>query len=146
MSYAPLRRGAQHYQALRAESTVAYASPHTLIQMMLEGLLESISCAMGHMQRNEIAKKGEEISCAMAILDGLRMSLDKKAGGEIAENLDRLYDYISRTLLRSNHENSLGRLEECAALVREIKSAWEGMPKEAVHAAEQVLQQRKAAA
>ncbi|RJQ46668.1 MAG: flagellar export chaperone FliS [Gammaproteobacteria bacterium] len=144
MSYTPLRRGAQHYQALRAESAVAYASPHTLIQMMLEGLLESIACAMGHMQRSEMGKKGEEISCAMAILDGLRMSLDKNAGGEIADNLDRLYDYISRTLLQANHENRVGKLEECAALVREIKSAWEGMPREAVHAAEQVLQQRAA--
>lgn len=144
MSYTPLRRGAQHYHALRAESTIAYASPHTLIQMMLEGLLESIACAMGHMQRNETAKKGEEISCAISILDGLRMSLDKKAGGEIAENLDRLYDYISRTLLRANLEKSLAKLEECAALVREIKGAWEGMPREAVYAAEQVLQKRAA--
>jgi flagellar protein FliS len=144
MSHTPLRRGAQHYHALRTESAVTYASPHTLIRMMLEGLLESIACAMGHMQRSETAKRGEEISCAMAILDGLRMSLDKKAGGEIAENLDRLYGYISRTLLCANLENSPNKLEECAALVREIKSAWEGMPREAVYAAEQVLQQRAA--
>jgi len=84
------------------------------------------------MEKNEPAKKGENISVAISILDGLRISLDKSAGGEIAQNLDDLYDYMGRVLLKANLKNDPSLLDEVAGLLNEIKSAWDAIPNEIV--------------
>jgi len=95
--------------------------------MLLEGALEKIAIAKGHMERNEIAQKGKAISWAIDILDGLRMSLDQDAGGELAVNLDGLYDYMSVTLLEANKDNSKEKLNEVSRLLNGIKSAWDAI-------------------
>ncbi len=115
----------QKYTRSSREADVAAASPHRLIQMLLEGALEKIAIAKGHMERKEIAQKGKSISWAIDILDGLRMSLDQEAGGELAANLDSLYDYMSVTLLEANKDNSPEKLNEVSVLLGSIKSAWD---------------------
>ncbi len=117
----------QQYTRSIREADVAAASPHRLIQMLLEGALEKIAIAKGHMERREIAQKGKAISWAIDILEGLRMSLDQNAGGELAQNLDSLYDYMGITLLEANKENSLEKLNEVSRLLGSIKSAWDGI-------------------
>ena len=114
----------KEYSQVKAHSGVAYASPHRLIQMLFEGALDKIASAKGHMTRGELALKAGQISAAISILDGLRMSLDKSRG-EIAQHLDDLYDYMERQLLRANYENALPLLDEVAGLLQEIKGAWD---------------------
>ena len=63
---------------------VNYASPHRLVQMLLEGALEKIAVAKGALARNEVKKKIDHITWAISIINGLRMSLDHGAGGAIA--------------------------------------------------------------
>lgn len=116
----------QQYGEVRAHSSVAYASPHRLIQMLFAGALDKIASAKGHMLRGELAQKAGLISAAMAIIDGLRMSLDMSAG-DIAEHLDSLYDYMERQLLRANYENAVPLLDEVAGLLQEIKGAWDAI-------------------
>ena len=87
MSYARVRAAMKSYGEAAVQSDVNCASPHRLIQMLMEGALEKISKARGFMQRGEITEKGNHISWALSIINGLRMSLDKEAGGEIAQNL-----------------------------------------------------------
>ncbi len=130
MNYSSHANGAQQYKKVGAQSGVASASPHRLIQMLLEGALEKINLAKGYMQRGEIALKGNHISWAISIIDGLRMSLDREAGGEIADNLDALYDYMGRRLAEANMSNDPAMLEEVSALLLEIKSAWDAIPQE----------------
>ena len=117
----------QQYTSSSRQADVAAASPHRLIQMLLEGALEKIAIARGHMERGEIAQKGKAISWAIDILEGLRMSLDQEAGGELASNLDALYDYMNLTLLQANKDNSLEKLDEVSRLLKNIKSAWDAI-------------------
>ena len=129
MSYSShLDSALQQYKKVGTQTSVESASPHRLIQMLMEGALEKINLAKGYMQRGEIALKGSHISWAISIIDGLRMSLDKEAGGEIAENLDALYDYMGRRLAEANLDNNVEMLDEVAGLIIEIKSAWDAIP------------------
>jgi flagellin-specific chaperone FliS len=78
------------------------------------------------MQQEKIAaRKGEAISKAIDIIgNGLKVSLDLEQGGELAERLDALYDYLVLRLLRANLDNDLRALEEVAALLEEVHGAW----------------------
>jgi flagellar protein FliS len=113
------------YKKVGNESDVAFASPHRLIQMLFNGALEKISVARGSMERGEIAKKGENIGWAISIIEGLRTSLDREAGGEVAANLDSLYSYMEERLVLANADNNLEMLDEVAKLLKTVKAAWD---------------------
>ena len=109
-----------------AVAEIEEASPHRLIQMLYEGGLQRIAVAKGAIQRKEIQLKGESIGRAIAIIGGLRSSLDLSQG-EMATNLDNLYEYMERRLLEANLKNDEGILDEVSGLLREIKSAWDAI-------------------
>ncbi len=102
------------------------ASPHRLIQMLYEGGLQKIAVAKGAIQRKDIAAKGDNIGKAIAIIGGLRASLDLSQG-EIAVNLGRLYDYMERRLLEANLKSDAEILDEVSGLLREVKTAWDAI-------------------
>ena len=118
--------GAKAYATVGVETGVAAASPHKLIVMLFEGAMVAISSGIQHMQSGDIAKKGEAISKAINIIDnGLRASLDKKVGGEIALNLDALYEYMINRLIIANAKNQKTVLEEVHQHLKGLKDAWE---------------------
>lgn len=119
-------KGANAYAQVGVETGVAAASPHKLIVMLFEGAMIAISSAIQHMQAGNIPAKGQAISKAITIIDsGLRASLDKKVGGEIALNLDALYEYMSNRLVVANLKNQKAVLEEVYQLLKGLKDAWE---------------------
>ena len=122
-----IRRAINQYQAVSVKSGVEGASPHQLIQMLMAGALDKVSLAKGHMERKNIAAKGEHISWAMSIIAGLQASLDLDKGGELALNLDALYDYMIRRLTEANIHNDTAILDEVSGLMREIKSGWDAI-------------------
>ena len=95
-----------------------------LILRMMDGAMERIVTARGHMARSEIAAKGAAIGKAIGLIDGLRTSLDKDRGGDIAANLESLYDYMMRRLVEANLKDDERRLAEVAGLLDEIRSGW----------------------
>ncbi|WP_062065330.1 flagellar export chaperone FliS [Cellvibrio sp. OA-2007] len=117
----------QNYASVKVHSSVETASPHRLIQMLFEGALERIAQAKGAMAQNQIARKGELIGKAVAIVGGLQGSLNDKEGGALAANLDGLYDYVIRRLSQANYENNPEYLDECGRLLGEIKTAWDAI-------------------
>lgn len=117
----------QNYSSVKVHSGVEAASPHRLIQMLLEGALDRIAQAKGAMAQKQIARKGELIGKAVAIVGGLQGSLNDKEGGKLAANLDGLYDYIIRRLTQANYENNSEYLDECGRLLGEIKTAWDAI-------------------
>jgi flagellar protein FliS len=123
-------QAAQHYSSVKVQSSVEDASPHRLIQMLFEGALERIAQAKGAMQQNQIARKGELIGKAAAIVGGLQGSLNDKEGGELAANLDDLYDYIIRRLSKANYDNDPEILDECGRLLGGLKTAWDAIAEE----------------
>jgi len=120
----------KQYQQVSVHSSIMDASPHRLIQMLMEGALEKIALAKGNMANDNIASKGENISKGIAIIGGLKSSLNKDAGGALAENLSHLYDYMANRLVVANLLNDASILDEVAGLMAEIKTGWDGIPDE----------------
>ncbi|MDH3508460.1 MAG: flagellar export chaperone FliS [Gammaproteobacteria bacterium] len=118
------------YQDVNAYGALTDASPHDVITQMYRTALTRIAEAKGSIERGETGKKGEQIGKALAIVEGLLMSLDNEQGGEIAENLTRLYDYMARHLVRANLENDAAALDEISGLIRELRDGWEAIPVE----------------
>jgi flagellar protein FliS len=118
------------YKHIGAKSAVEEATPHRLVQMLMAGALSQIAAANGYIDRKEVAKKGAAISQAISIIGGLQSSLDFDKGGDIAINLDRLYDYMVRRLAEANVENDAEKLKEVHGLLVEIKEAWDRLPEE----------------
>ena len=117
--------GVNAYAKVGIETGVTSASPHKLIVMLFDGALVSVNAAILHMKAGSIADKGAAISKAITIIDsGLRASLDKKAGGEIAEGLDALYEYMGARLVEANFKNQVDILEEVQRLLTELRGAW----------------------
>jgi len=130
VSFTTTKNNINHYNTVDSYTGVTEASPHQLVQMLLDGALRKISTVKGLMIRKEVAKKGEVIGQALSIVAGLRSSLDMNAGGEIAANLDNLYEYIERRLLEANLKNDISLLDESSKLLHEIKTGWEAIPEE----------------
>lgn len=122
------RSALQQYNQVRTHAQVEGASPHRLIQMLMEGALDKIQIAKGYMERGKIPEKVRHINWALSIIDGLQNSLDMEKGGDIAQHLDALYDYMQRRLIVANMDNDPAILDEVAGLMVEIKSAWDAVP------------------
>jgi flagellar protein FliS len=119
------------YQSVATHGGVAAADPHRLIVMLMDGALERIARARGCLGNNALAEKNQLLSSAVSIIDELRCSLDLANGGAIAANLDDLYDYMCRQLVKANLSNRVETLDEVAHLLGEIRSAWIALPAEA---------------
>lgn len=118
-------RGAAAYARVGVESAVMSATPHRLISMLFDGAQASIRAARLHMQSGDVAEKGKAISRAIDIVNqGLLAALDQERGGELAQRLEQIYDYVVRLLLQANLHNDVERLDEAARLLEDIGSAW----------------------
>jgi flagellar protein FliS len=116
------------YNKVGIESSVDAADPLKLILMLYQGALLAIISAKNQITRNETSAKGKSISKAITIIDeGLKACLDKKSGGELAQNLASLYDYMNQRLLIANLKNDTTILDEVSKLLTELKGAWENM-------------------
>ena len=120
----------KQYQQVSVHSGIMDASPHRLVQMLMEGTLEKIALAKGSMVNNHIANKGENISKAISIIGGLKSALNREAGGALAENLSSLYDYMANRLVVANLKNDESILDEVSGLMIAIKTGWDGIPDE----------------
>lgn len=114
------------YRKVGLETQLDSASPHKLVVMLFDGALVAVGNAQRYMENKEIAEKGKSISKAIDIIaNGLQASLDIESGGEIALQLEALYEYMGQRLLHANLRNDLAALKEVSALLMELKSAWE---------------------
>jgi flagellar protein FliS len=131
MPQAAPSRASSAYNSVAAHGGVAASDPHRLILMLMDGALERIAQARGRLQHGELAEKNRLLCSAVEIIEELRRSLDLRAGGAIAANLDDLYDYMCRQLISANLQNRAATLDEVSHLLREIRSAWITVPPEA---------------
>ncbi len=124
-----------HYRSVDAYGAAAAEDRNELVLKMMVGAQDRLASARGHMSRHETAAKGEAINKAIGLIDGLRTSLDHEHGGEIAGNLDALYDYMTRRLVEANASDNPGAIDEVSRLLGEIRSAWEQITAAAVQPA-----------
>lgn len=121
-------RAIESYGEVKVSTGVSKSNNVELIQMLFDGLIESLATARGHIQHNNISEKSKAISRASRIVLGLQGALDFDRGGDLANNLNELYNYITRRLLHVNARNDLAALDEIHGLMTEIRSAWETVP------------------
>ncbi len=122
------QQGVNGYAKIGVETGVLAASPVKLIVMLYEGAITACHSAITHMQSKNIQQKGAMLTKAIMIIEsGLRLSLDKKAGGEIAESLDALYAYMSARLASANVRNQPELVQEVIKLLTDLKSSWEAI-------------------
>lgn len=113
------------YAAASIDAKVNSASPHELIHLLFEGAENAVSVAKLHMEQGNIEQKGQLISKAIDIINnGLIASLNMEVGGQLAQQLASLYEYMARRLITANIENSPAILTEVSELLAEIHSAW----------------------
>lgn len=118
---------AKQYAKISAASETESADPHRLIQMLIDGALAKLIVAKAMMERRDVAKKGENVSWAISIIGGLQASLDMQKGGEIAQTLNALYEYMTVRLAQANATNDVSGLDEVIHLMKTIKEGWDGI-------------------
>ncbi|WP_430459805.1 flagellar export chaperone FliS [Thalassolituus sp. LLYu03] len=119
--------GAKQYQQVNVTSEVLDADPHRLIQLLMEAALTRMSQAKGAMEREETESKAHLLGRVMEIIHTLQGSLNHSAGGEVAANLDRLYDYMNRRLLQATARNDTAMVDEVMSLMMQVKQGWDGI-------------------
>lgn len=121
-------RALQSYGSVQVVTGVASANNVELIQMLFDGLIESLVTARGHIEHNAIEEKSRCLARAGRIVVGLQGALDFERGGELAQNLNELYAYVSRRLFHINAYNDLEALKEVHSLMDDIRQAWSALP------------------
>ena len=122
------RKAAASYGSVMIETGVDSSDRVQLVQMLFDGLLESLNAAEGHIKANAIQEKSNHLSRAGRIVLGLQSSLDFENGGDLARNLAELYGYVTRRLLQINLRNDLAGLYEVKGLMQEVRDAWATVP------------------
>lgn len=113
------------YRQVGAETAVAGASPHRLVQMLFDGYMDSIALARAALRSGQIEAKGRAIVRAVRIVDeGLRACLNLKGGGPLAQDLHDLYGYLTMRLTLANLRNDDAVLDECQRLMAPLREAW----------------------
>lgn len=120
------------YRQVGVETSVAGATPHDLVKLLLNGYFDALAEAKGALAAGNIELKGRALSRAIRIVEeGLKCSLDTTMGGEVAQNLNMLYGYISLRLTHANLKNDVAAIDEGVQLMTPIREAWQGIASQA---------------
>ncbi len=117
----------QSYQAVNLSAQTAQASPVQLVLVLMDGLLDELARARGHVQARRFEQKAQSLEKCVAIINGLSSALDMDAGGEVVQNLARLYDYCAERLFRAGVELDVGIIDEVVRLITQIRGGWQGV-------------------
>ncbi|RXJ72910.1 flagellar protein FliS [Veronia nyctiphanis] len=125
-----MRGSLKAYKKVSIDSQLSEASPHKVVQMLMAGAIERLVQGKAAMQTGNISVKGERLGKALDIIISLRTCLSMDDGGEIAENLDALYDFMIRQISVANRDNEEQPIDDVVEILKEIKSAWDQIPAE----------------
>ncbi len=122
-------RALRQYQKVNSHAQVSEASPHRLVQMLMEGGLDRMAQAKGAISRGDIAQKGLMLGKAIDIIGGLREGLDADKAEDPAaiQQLDELYAYMANRLTLANLRSDVEIIDEVAQLLITVKSGWDAI-------------------
>jgi flagellar protein FliS len=128
-----MRGSLQAYKKVSVDSQLSAASPHKIVQMLMAGAIERLIQGKAAMIQGNIPVKGERLGKALDIIISLRGCLSMEDGGDVAKNLDQLYEFMISQITMANHKNDPQPLDDVIDIIREIKSAWDQIPSEYHH-------------
>ena len=118
-------RSANTYKTIGLETSILGASPHQLVSLLFDALLQSLAAAKGAILSGDIPAKGRAIGKAVRILEeGLKAGLDANRGGEIAANLRTVYDICILRLTEANFLNDPRIVDEVSRLISPLSDGW----------------------
>ncbi len=101
------------------------ASPQKLLTMLYQGAIRFLNIAEKTIKEKDYEAGNNNLIRVQAIVVELRASLDREKGGEVAENLDSLYDYMYNRLIKANIEKDLEIIDEVRTLLKELLESWQ---------------------
>ncbi|WP_295482346.1 flagellar export chaperone FliS [uncultured Pseudomonas sp.] len=122
----------RQYQKVNGVAQTSEASPHRLVQMLMQGGLDRLAQAKGAIARRDVAQKGILIGKAIDIIGGLREGLDLENHADSLTDLDNLYQYMSRRLIEANVNSDPAIIDEVARLLITVKEGWDAIGAQAV--------------
>lgn len=94
--------GAKSYKQM----SITTASPTQILIMLYEGAIQNVKKAIIAIEQKNLADKGKYIGKAHDIINELTVSLNHEVGGQVAKDLERLYNFMVGQLLKANVENT----------------------------------------
>ncbi|WP_413112644.1 flagellar export chaperone FliS [Thaumasiovibrio sp. DFM-14] len=117
--------GFDAYHQVNVEAQAAAASPYQLVMMLINGFMDNLERAEGHMQAKRFKEKGEAVTKCIDIIGGLNSALDMEKGGELAKQMSGLYEFCSLKLFQASSRNDLEVLGEVRAVMGNVQEAWQ---------------------
>jgi flagellar protein FliS len=115
------------YHAVNVGAQAVQASPVQLVLMLTDGLLEELTRARAHIEARRYELKARSLDRCIDMLNGLSSALDFEAGGELVQNLSRLYDYCAERLYQAGFKLDPAMVDEVSGLLTNLRKGWQGM-------------------
>lgn len=128
MSYKKSLRGiAQYAKGSGREAEINTATPHRLIQILMETLSGYLAAGRGALERKDAPAATQALTRAQAIITELRTSIDYEKGGAVVQTLDAVYDFMGRHLAEARAGNNPKAVQEVIDAFKPIKEAWDAI-------------------
>lgn len=115
------------YHAVNVGAQAVQASPVQLVLMLTDGLLEELTRARAHIEARRYELKARSLDRCIDMLNGLSSALDFEAGGELVQNLSRLYEYCAERLYQAGFKLDPTMVDEVSGLLMNLRKGWQGM-------------------
>lgn len=112
------------YRGTNANTSVFESTPEKLIGLLFDKANESLIRLKSSIENDDVGSSGEQLSKAMEVVSALKGSLNKEKGGEVAKNLDNLYEHLIFSLSQIAVSKDVREVERVRSLLLEISTAW----------------------
>ena len=116
------------YGQIKNDAQTTYASPHQLMLMLFDGAIEAMSFTIGAIQNENFELRSKQNTRSITIINGMRECLDMETGGELADNLYSLYQYMTQELFRASFKNDVDTIQNIQTMLKDIRGSWEKIP------------------
>ena len=116
------------YGQIKNDAQTTYASPHQLMLMLFDGAIEAMSFTIGAIQNNNFELRSKQNTRSITIINGMRECLDMETGGELADNLYSLYQYMTQELFKASFKNDVDTIKNIQTMLKDIRGSWEKIP------------------
>ena len=116
------------YGQIKNDAQTAYASPHQLMLMLFDGAIEAMSMTVGAIQNKNFELRSKQNTRSITIINGMRDCLDMEAGGDLANNLYSLYQYMAQELFKASFKNDADTIQNIQTMLKDIRESWEKIP------------------
>jgi flagellar protein FliS len=117
------KTAAQQYK----NNNIVSAGPEESVLMLYDGAIRFMKMSAVCIAKKNRKKKIVFIEKTLKIVDYLQACLDMQKGGEIAKNLNDLYDYILIELTKANLKDDIRKIQEIINLLLPVRDAWAGI-------------------